>query len=537
MKNLHFMIALIGLLLTGSCCREEKTNTMPRLIFNCDGTNVLANDMFGGRLLTLADVHAYVDAHARSAITTFMMCSGAHNLYYRSAYTRVVGEDPGGLAPGTYDDPENVERYYRGFLNVEREGADVIAAVLQRAKEHQLETFITYRMNDLHFNSLSASPLSYSDFWKDHPEYWVGEKVGWNTEGAFDFAHAEVRAFKTGIIAEQLDRYGHLIDGFDLDFMRFPIYFKTSEGEKNASLMTGLIRTVKQKIDETSKRTGHHILLSVKVGFDVDICLQMGLDVKEWVQAGLVDMVNIGTCWIGHPAMPVAKFRRDLGNDRILINAEIEQGGYLPRETYSHGQRRGMAAHAYAQGADGIYLFNHFLVDGYDVEPTTNSQSIRSNEHWSMLLELGSSEKLRRRNKIFALDDGSTSGYVWPSPTPLPLTVTAARQQAVALFVADDVQKDRPQEAMLLLRTDRPESLVISVNSTQVTEQKPEYVTLLDRGNNLQGTETVYAFCVPVSALKQGNNQISIISAGGEVKIKRLEMAIKYGDAGECGYF
>ena len=535
MRKTHLFLALIVLLATVSCDREEKTQGRTRLIFNCDGSDLLGNFMFGERSLSLADVHAYVDAYARTPVTTFMMCSGSHNLYYRSAYTRVIGEDPaGGLTSGMYEDPENVERYYRNFLNVEREGTDVITAVLQRAQEHHLETFLTYRMNDLHFNSPEQTPLSNSDFWRNHPEYWIHENIGWHSEGAFDFAHPEVRAFKTGIIAEQLDIYGHLIDGFDLDFMRFIVYFKTDEGVKNAPLMTELIRTVKQKIDETSNRTGRNILLSVRVPVDVDFCLWKGLDVKEWVQSGLVDMVTAGVHFCGHPAMPLAKFRHDLGNDNVPVYAAIDDGGYSPREVWSHGQRRGIAAHAYAQGVAGLYLFNHFF-EGYDGETPAGSHALRTIP--PMLHELGSPETLRKRNKIFALDDGAASAYGYVSDTPLPLTVTTTRQSFAELYVADNVQIDQPQEAILFLRTDRQESLAVSVNETELNEQQPEYVTLLDRGNNLRNTEIVYAFRVPVSALKQGNNQISIISSGGEVKIKRLEIAIRYGDVEEYGYF
>jgi hypothetical protein len=399
MKKIYLFMAFGILLAAVSCCREEKTQVTPRLIFNCDGTDLLGNFMFGRRPLSLADVQAYVDAYARTPVTTFMMCTGAHNLYYRSVYTRVIGEDPDVLATGMYEDPENVAVYYRNFLNVEREGMDVITAVLQRAQEHRLETFLSYRMNDLHFNAPDQSPLSYSDFWKNHPEYWIGEDTGWHSAGAFDFAHPEVRAYKTDIIAEQLDRYGHLIDGFDLYFMRFIVYFKTDEGVKNAPLMPELIRAVKQKIDETSNRTGRNILLSVRVPVDVDFCLQKGLDVKEWVRLGLVDIITIGVHWCGHPAMPVAKFRSDLGNDRIPVYATIDDGGYRPREPYSHGQRRGMAAHAYAQGATGLYLFNHFFGEGYGAETTAGSHSLRTIK--PMLYELGSPETVRKRNKIF----------------------------------------------------------------------------------------------------------------------------------------
>ena len=534
MLNNFFKIALI-LLVIGSCHTEEKEQISPRLIFNCDGTDLLGNFMFGERPLSLADVRAYVDAYAKTPITTFMMCSGSDFLYYRSDYARILGQDPDGLAAGMFSDPSNLERYYRNFLLVEQEGADVIAAVLQRAQEHQLETFISYRMNDLHFCVPEQTPKGYSDFWMNHPEYRIGENYGWNAQGAFDFAHPEVRKHKMNIISEQLDKYGHLIDGFDLDFMRMPAYFKQSESLQNVPLMTELVRSVRQKIDETSDRTGRKIRLSVRVWVDVAQSLQNGLDVKEWVRLGLVDIVHVGVYWNGHPAMPVAKFRHDLKNDQIPVCATIDDGGFWPREPYSHGQRRGMAAHVYAQGASGIYLFNHFIGGGYDGKSPADGQSLRTVR--PILDELGNPEMLSRRNKIFALDDGAASAYGYVSETPLPLTVTPSARSIAELYVADNVQKIKPQEAILFLRTDRPESLAVSVNETELKEQKPEYITWLDRGNNLRNTETVYAFHVPVSALKQAFNRISIASAGGEVTIMRIEIALKYGDPTTHGYF
>ena len=299
--------------------------------------------------------------------------------------------------------------------------------------------------------------------------------------------------------------------------------------------MTDFIHIVKQKINETEKRTGRKILLSVRVPVDVNVCLQKGLDVQEWVRQGLVDIITIGVHWNGHPAMPVAKFRHDLGNDQIPVYATIDDGGYRPRELYSHGQRRGMAAHIYAQGGKGLYLFNHFIGGGYDGESNMGSHSLRTIQ--PMLFELGSPEKLRKRNKIFALDDGAASAYGYISDTPLPLTVTATNWSFAEIFVADNIREDVPQEAILFLRTDHPGSLSVSVNQTTLSEQLPAHVQLMDRGNNLNGTETVYAFRVPVSALKQDYNRIGIISSGNDLKVKRIEIALKYGDVTTHGYF
>ena len=48
-------------------CSQKKAEVTPpqgRLIFNCDGTDLLGNFPFGGRLLSVADIRAYVDAYA-----------------------------------------------------------------------------------------------------------------------------------------------------------------------------------------------------------------------------------------------------------------------------------------------------------------------------------------------------------------------------------------------------------------------------------------------------------------------------------------
>ena len=550
------LLAIIGLL-SCSGSRHEKPSdvkTQQRLIFNCDGTVLLGNYMFGGldgRPLSLADVHAYVDAYAQTPITTFMMCSGAHNLYYRSAFTRVIGETPKEMSEGTYQDPENVGGYYRNFLNVEREGADVITAVLQRAQEHHLETFISYRMNDLHFNELSQTPLSQCEFWQNHPEYWIHEDFGWHSDGAFDFAHAEVRQFKTDIIAEQLDKYGHLLDGFDLDFLRFPAYFKTAEAAKNAPLMTELVRTVKQKIDETSKRTGRHILLSARVPFDMDFCLSEGLDVKEWIKLGLIDFLTVGNFFTENPdfSMSVAKSIQDIGSGehRLPIYVSMESGSYSPRQQFSHGMYRGIASHIYAQGGEGIYLFNYFF-DNPSVSLSCNTvcREISS----ELLSELGSTETLRKRNKIYALDDGSAASYYrFRGKSPLPLTLSSTDRQTVDIHIDDDTQQDVPEQIILFIRTNQQVETDVQVNGIDATPLGTDYISLYEADADLKKGEQVHVFSVPVSAVKQGRNTIGIRAQSAEKtpltshlstlnsKVVRLEMAIRYGDVSMYGYF
>ena len=515
-----------------------------RLIHNNDGTDALGNLWFHKRPLCVADINSYVDMVANSQVTTYMMCSGSDFFYYRSKYGRLFCDDLNGTLTCGNDTAayRNFKRYYLNYLNLEKEGTDLIAASLNRAKKNGMEAFITYRMNDLHFNDTTTHcPIVYSDFWHQHPEYWLNDATpGWNALRALDFAHREVRERKLAIVAEQLDKY-EMIDGFDLDFMRFIVYFKLGEGRKKAPLMTQLVKDIRAKVDEVSARRGKKILLSVRVPPTIEACLNKGLDIQEWIRLGLVDFVSIGVHWLGDPSLPVAKFRKDLGPVVVPVYASIDDGGYRPRETFSHGMFRGMASHILSQGADGIYLFNQYYSQ-YNSEYNGQLHLEKGNQVCrvmapQLLQELGSLETLRNRNKIYCLCDSSGQYGINPV-SPLPLKVETGKASIANIYVGDDPKKTVPKEVILFFRLDKSPEFDLFINGTKISTEKSDYVQLYDRTRGLQKTEQEYAFVVPVKCLKQGYNVVSF--NGKDVKpfrVKRLEIALKYGDVKTNGYF
>lgn len=145
-----------------------------RIIHNNDGSDLLGNRWFKYRPLTLADLDSCVDMVANSQVTTYMMCSGSDFFYVRSKYGHVMGDDLNGTLDCGCDTAQynSFRKYYRNHLNLEKEGTDLVAYTLKRAKEKGMEAFITYRMNDLHFNDTTTHcPIWYTDFWIQHPEY------------------------------------------------------------------------------------------------------------------------------------------------------------------------------------------------------------------------------------------------------------------------------------------------------------------------------------------------------------------------------
>lgn len=541
------------LISTLSCSsNKQQTADRHRLIHNNDGSDALLNRWFGGTPVHKADIDRYVDMVAetpkgKTQVTTFMMCTGSDFIYYPgSKYGRYFGDDLNGTLP--YADSATKQLWQlagQGVRNLQVEGTDVIKASLERAKMHGMEAFISFRMNDLHFaDTASGNRATFPDFWFEHPEYWTHDTTqGWHSGQAFDFSYPEVRQHKLNIIKEQLERYD-MIDGYELDFMRFIVLFKTGEGREKAPLITEMVREIKHTIDSLSAVRGHKILLAVRVPVTVEGALDKGLDVKQWADEGLIDFVTIGVHWRGDTGIPVAKFRKEFGHNEIPLYASIDDGGYLPREFYSDGMYRGMASHILGEGADGVYLFNYYFGDLYNRQQNNlplleEGGLVRRTRTPELLNEIGSLATLQGRNKIYCMSDGVTDAYRALGAAQLPVAVSSGRATYLTVQIADSLKSYTPEEMILFLRTDRPANINLEVNGTKITEQKPEYVHLYDRDRGMRPENRMYAYILPAGSLHQGENTIRMVdeTLDNYFVVERVEMALKFGDVKTHGYF
>ena len=654
---------------------------------------MLGNYWFGGRPLTVEDVNAAVDMVAGTQVTTYMMCTGSSAVYYPSKYSNMLGDDRGGTLKACYDSATyNLwRRYWDNEKRLEAEGTDMVSASLARARERGLETFITLRMNDLHFaDTLSACKMAMEEFWLQNPQFWTNDpSIGYNSAGALDYAHPQVREHKLALIREQLERFGPLIDGVDLDFMRFFVYFRADEARANSQIMTQFLCQVRSLVDSVSAVLGRPLLLSARVAPTLAYNMEKGLDVAEWVRRGLLDFVSIGTHWRGDPSLPVGQFRTDLaaalsctagcsgvaacscttgcsgaagcsgvasrscttarsgaddcsgaaacscttgcscaagcsgaasrscttarsgadglGNPLpIPLYASIDDGGFrsslpgAPREFWTHGAFRGMASAIFGQGADGLYLFNYYFGEfqgrnggAPSLEPGTLYCRTISPE---LLNELGSTETLRRRNKVYALSENNVQYGIHPN-TPFPLRLAAGPKDSglqassrcgkpkpagvgeglqsaglqnreaaagsgsgadVELFVGDNVLEDRPIRALLFVRK-TPGECLVKCNGVPLQRPLSDFAELAapgDAGNEedcqycaddaarvfgkdqyLAPGQEVLVLEVPVESLLQGVNSFAFSATDAPQTLLRLELALIYGPVGTNGYF
>ena len=113
---------------------------------------------------------------------------------------------------------------------------------------------------------------------------------------------------------------------------------------------------------------GGRLLLGCRVPSTIAECHVMGLDLPTWVGAGLVDYVAPQDTMYAEANIPYAEWRElTEGGACRLYPALMNWASHRARkrtgqQPITQDQRRALVTSMYAQGADGISLYNHFLV-------------------------------------------------------------------------------------------------------------------------------------------------------------------------------
>jgi len=322
-----------------------------RFLYNNDGSNILmAYDS-----LTPSKAFGRVDPLVGTGVTTFLHnVNPGQNMGYPSAVASMYRWDPPG-GEGKEGWGLLGSRMSKNLARLVRDSIDPVGMVIDRTRLRGMESFLTFRMNELHDVDKPESPLL-SEFWKRHPNYRVGGYAGWGAS-ALNYAIPEVRDNVYAILEEVCERYD--LDGLELDFMRFPYYFpyQRDSMEIHARTMTAFVERVRRLIDGKAVERGKHILLAARVPSSLKGCAHAGLDPAAWCAGGLIDFLTVAPFLSTETNIPVSEFKAVCGTVPVYTGIEYTIGArQMTRE-----EKRAAAALLYAAGADGIYLFNYFV--------------------------------------------------------------------------------------------------------------------------------------------------------------------------------
>lgn len=261
--------------------------------------------------------------------------------------------------PGSDIYPDNLKR-------LSERKVDHFAIWLDECKKHDIEGWLTMRMNDCHgLGEAVANNQTcwlrhwHSEKWAEHPEFRRAPyRAERSWECAYNYGIEEVRDHHLALVRELFDRFDMF--GLELDWMRWGMFFKPGFERESTALMTGFVREVRKLADAAEKKYGHPIRLAHRIPAEPAAAFDSGFDVPAWGREGMADMVTLSSFLCGtNYDPPMAQWRAMLPA-ATKINVYVEQvANAIPGESVNnYDLMLGAAAVAWSAGADGIYLFN-----------------------------------------------------------------------------------------------------------------------------------------------------------------------------------
>lgn len=382
-------------------------------------------------------------------------------------------------------------------------------------KQKGVEMWISMRMNDVHYAD-DPTLILHDELWRKHPEYrraaYKGKYSFWFAQ-CLDYAEKAVWDHYFALVREYFERFE--MDGFELDWMRSPYYFKPGFAEPNCEILTEFMRSVKHLAEKAADRWGHPVKINVRVPSNPEESFYTGLDVVNWCRDGLVDMVTPSPYFqTSESSLPV-KLWRQLLPDAVALFPCLEHNvgiSYSVRMESTPEIDTGFASAYYQQGADGIYLFNHMY--HYSINNREGQQKLYS--------YLGSADALSQKSRRYVATFHECMVEGIPGRAAFDEIIPANSSASVRLNCGTIPTKNK---SCVILGTAVPLSQTVEVRLNTIvcmSTTLPAALPLPEVPLKLN------VFSVPAGTLHDGENLIEIINMGNtEIRLQWAEIHVQ----------
>ncbi len=336
--------------------------------------------------ITPEKIYSYIGEVAKAGVTSFFISpQWGMPMNFPTKVGDMIGEHINENLEATVANNQPL----LNFRELLKSTPDPLELILNHAKSRRMETFVSFRLNEVH-DVESEESLIFDRFWRAHPEWHIG-KAGdpmaqvytdimgprthpivnsWLPAG-LDFAVPEVREFRMAQLREICEQYD--IDGLELDFQRFPMYFKPGEEERGIRIMSGWMREVRSMVEEVGKKRRRPILLTARILALPEQNKAIGLDPVSWTHDGILDFVVVAHYLHNNFQLPIKEYRSLFPQDfPIYASVEVEPGmDRFFNIVYPLWQKK----------VNGIYLFNYFFPKGKERGAPAPYDSIRKLGH------------------------------------------------------------------------------------------------------------------------------------------------------------
>ena len=333
--------------------------------------------------------------------------------------------------------------HWRVWQNMESligRGLDPLALLIDRAHDKGMDFLASHRMSD--YVGLPAESWQLTGA-VTGGKYAIG---GSGSEANnLDFTHLQVREHKLSIFEELVNRYA--TDGIELDFAFSPYYFKPQETEKGKSIMTDLVGQISRV---ARNRTGKPAVVGARVFPTEAMCLNAGLDVREWLEEGYLDFVvpMLYGYNLLDPNMPFdwlveAAHESDVSVYGMLQPFVAHESTGAPEKARPAPEvMRATAANYWDRGVDGLYTW-------YMQWPLGDAQR-------RMLTELGDPDLVKEGSKLYDLPRRSEAAAKLGYDATLPLRIPGAdpgASHAIPFYISDDLERTGTPVRQVRLKT------------------------------------------------------------------------------------
>lgn len=389
-------------------------------------------------------------------------------------------------------------RSYDHIMRYLHAGGDPVKDTLEACRRYGKAFFISYRMNDHHYVTDLEWP-SHNAIWREHPEYWLGDSetspyTKKDDVRLFNYMLPEVRQYYFAIIEELCSNYD--VDGVELDFQRFPKFFRSDEVAEGAAVMTAFVRRIKEMMGKIGAARGKSLSLCVRVPETLAKCEAAGLDVPGWAAAGLVEMVNISSFYMHTMELDIEGFRAKAHRAKIYgemnyVTAQNPRDKFARRYTTPEIYRAS-AMNLLHRGSDGLSLFN------FDYVPAK--------------LRLAMADCLEGITDVGFLEGRSKNYVVYPGFGTFP----ADDEKAVDVIIPDDAAQGGFGRAVLRVETRQSCAdlrLGVWLNGKPLEPCDHEGAELfppLAENEGYPKRDAVKFFAVPLRLLERGKNRVEL---------------------------
>lgn len=454
--------------------------------------------------MTLEDAWVPIDEIAGTGIDTF--CYGVERgdgLFYPSKIGLRFGADMKPFPMGAY------WRVWHNMQSLMDRGLDPLRVLIDRAHDRGMDFIASLRL---------------PGFGGMNPD-WA------TTRGGRGLAMKEVQDHQMRILDELISEYP--IQGIELD-VSYPGGARNVQPEDADRMLPILSDYVERIREHITTKSGSQTHLGTRVYPTELLNREDGLDVREWLERGLLDYVapiRYGYMLLD-PDQPIdwlveAAHRSNTAAYGFLQPYLKDTSIGAPDVVYPTAEHiRAAAANYWSKGVDGLYTwFLHW--------PLGDTER-------SILTELGHPDAIHQKSRIYTLGRAVVKPEPLSYPQPLPVEIPFDATNTpfpVSFYLADDFERDRQRITGIQLRI-RVYDLVTK-----------DRLTIRLNGRSLSGelcARSVYNRYTPYNGQwldftltgvwpRRGYNTLEFVLQGrpvdlaGALKVEEIEIQVAYG--------